>query len=322
MSGEKSFGMFAFATLSKSVFYAPHEEKSFVAWMKEHNYIFSGEEYQTRFGIWMANKRLVQEHNKGKSTFKLALNSLSHLTPAEYNSLLGFRSTAESTKVYNQVLSNDESLDWRDQKVVNPIKDQGQCGSCWAFSAIQAAESAWAINHNQLYSCSESNLVDCVTTCSGCNGGLMTSAYTYIVNKQGGKVQKESDYPYKPVEGSCKFNAATAVLSIKGYVNIAKNSDADLMAKVKSMGPAAVAIDASHSSFQLYSSGVYKESRCSPMFLDHGVGCVGYGSQDGTPYYIIRNSWGVSWGIDGYMLMYRGNNHCGIAAMACIPQVN
>lgn len=313
--------MIAFAALSTSAYYAPHEERSFVSWMKEHNYLFSGEEYQTRFGIWMANKRLVQEHNRGGEAFRLALNSLSHLTSAEYNSLLGFKRIGKETQPRFQHLRNDDSIDWRESGVVNGIKDQGQCGSCWSFSTIQAAESAWAIKHGELISCSEANLVDCVTTCDGCSGGLMTSAYEYIVNKQGGQLMKEEDYPYKPVEGSCKFDRSKAVLKIKGYVNIVEGSDADLMDKVRTMGPAAVAIDASHTSFQLYSTGVYRESKCTPRLLDHAVGCVGFGTQDGTPYYIIRNSWGVSWGMDGYMLMYRGNNHCGITSAACIPEV-
>ena len=299
-----------------------HEEKAFLSWMRETNNLFAGEEYQTRFGIWLTNSRLVQEHNAAQLGFSLSMNHLSHLTHAEYKSMLGLKMNfAKRNAVKSNSASND-AVDWRDKGCVNPVKDQGQCGSCWAFSAIQAMESQWAKVHSTLYSLSESNLVDCVKTCYGCNGGLMDAAYDYIVKYQNGKFMKESDYPYKASQGSCKFADAKGVCQITGYINIVEGSEDDLAAKISEKGVAAIAIDASHYSFQLYSSGIYNEKKCSPEDLDHGVGCVGYGSENGVNFWIVRNSWGAGWGEKGYIRMIKdAKNQCGEASMACIPTV-
>ena len=187
------------------VLYQQHEEKSFLSWMRETNQLFTGDEYQTRFGVWMANKRLVQEHNAGKKSFKIAVNKLSALTPAEYKAMLGFKPVAKSSRaVASKAAPVDASLDWRDKGVVNSIKDQASCGSCWAFSTIQAAESNYAIKTGTLPRWSEQNLVDCDTTSSGCNGGLMTSALDYVMDSQNGNFMDEDDYSYTGTDGTCK----------------------------------------------------------------------------------------------------------------------
>jgi cathepsin L len=291
--------------------------------MRETGNMFTGEEYQTRFGIWMANKRLVHEHNAGKASFTMALNKLAHLTPAEYRSMLGFRLNKAQRKA-SVVRSNfkaPEAIDWREKGAVNAIKDQAQCGSCWAFSTIQAQESAYFIANGKLQSLSEQNLVDCVTSCSGCNGGLMTAAFDYVIQYQNGQFMTEDDYPYTARDGSCKFDKSKATSKVVKYIEIAEGSETDLAEKVASLGPASIAIDASHFSFQLYGGGIYDESACSPYDLDHGVGCVGYGSESGKNYWIVRNSWGTSWGEQGYIRMIKDKgNQCGEASMACIPQ--
>jgi cathepsin L len=291
--------------------------------MRETGNMFTGEEYQTRFGIWMANKRLVQEHNAGKFSFTVAVNKLAHLTPAEYRSMLGFRMNKAQRKAVaaKSSFQAPDAIDWRQKGAVNAVQDQASCGSCWAFSACQAQESAYQINYGKLQKLSEQNLVDCVTTCSGCNGGLMTSAYEYVVSKQGGLFMLETDYPYTGKDGSCQFVKSKGVSKCTGYVEIAEGSETDLAEKVASMGPAAIAIDASNWSFQMYSSGIYDESACSAYDLDHGVGCVGYGAEGGVKYWIVRNSWGTSWGENGYIRMVKDkNNQCGEASMACIPK--
>jgi cathepsin L len=291
----------------------PHEEKSFLAWMREHKVFYTGEEYQLRFGIWMSKARRVREH---RGSFKIGLNHLSCLTPAEYKSLLGFRGRIASNKAVKSQVGYDPTWDWRTKGVVNAIKDQGQCGSCWAFSAIQCAESADAIKTGKLQSYSESDLVDCVDSCYGCDGGNMEAAYDYVMQSQGGKFELESDYPYVPVTGTCKFDKSKGVGSISKYIAITQGDEDDLATKVQTYGPAAVAIDASHDSFQDYSSGIYDEPDCSSTNLDHGVGCLGWGSQSGQKYWIVRNSWGTIWGMQGYMNMIWKNNQCGIASMA------
>jgi cathepsin L len=290
--------------------------------MKETGNMFTGEEYHARLGIFLQNKRLVQEHNAGKFAYTVALNKLAHLTPAEYSALLGFKMAYNPNmgKVTQTHYVADDSCDWRDKGAVNAIKDQGQCGSCWAFSAVQAAESAYFISKGKLYSYSEQNLVDCVTGCDGCNGGLMTEAYDYVIKNQDGKFMSEKDYPYKAKDQKCKFDASKAIGKITKYINVQSGSEKDLATKVSKYGPAAIAIDASNWSFQLYSSGIYDEPSCSSSNLDHGVGCVGYGSEGSTAYWIVRNSWGKSWGEKGYIRMVKDkNNQCGEATMACIP---
>ena len=298
-----------------------HEQKAFLGWMRETGNMFTGEEYQTRFGIWMTNKRLVQEHNAANLGFTVALNKLAHLTPAEYRSLLGFRmNKAERKAAIKSSIKAPESIDYRQSGVVNGVKDQGSCGSCWAFSAVQAQESCYAIKYGKLQSLSEQNLVDCVTECEGCNGGLMTLAYDYVVSQQNGLWNTETDYPYKGVDGTCNFDASKGTSKTTGYIEIVEGSEEDLADKIATMGPAAIAIDASNWSFQLYSSGIYDESSCSPYDLDHGVGCVGYGVEDSKAYWIVRNSWGTSWGEKGYIRMVKDKkNQCGVATSAVIP---
>ena len=316
--------MFAFlatlASLASCTYYLDHEEKSFVAWMRSTNQLFTGDEYHQRFGIFISNSRLVKEHNNGNKKFTVTMNKFAAYTPAEYKALLGFRIDLSKRIARKTVRkSNADSVDWRDKGVVNGIKDQAQCGSCWAFSAIQAVESADAIATGTLQSFSEQNLVDCVTGCAGCGGGLMTEAYDYVIANQGGKFCLEDDYKYTSYDGTCQFDKYSHVGSISKYINIVEGDEEDLAAKVEQNGPVAVAIDASNWSFQLYSSGIYDEPSCSSFSLDHGVGCVGFGSEKGTKYWIVRNSWGTSWGEQGYIRMIWKNNQCGIASMATLP---
>ncbi|OHT10052.1 Clan CA, family C1, cathepsin L-like cysteine peptidase [Tritrichomonas foetus] len=313
--------MFAvLASLASCAYYLQHEEKSFLSWMRSTNQFYTGDEYQTRFGIFMANARLVKEHNAAKGKFTTGLNKFAAMTPSEYKALLGFRmDLAQRKAVKSTKKASVESLDWREKGVVNPIKDQAQCGSCWAFSAIQAAESVNCIKSGKLERYSEQNLVDCVTACYGCNGGLMDASYEYIIDSQNGHLNLEADYPYTAVDGTCKYAQYTPVASITKYVNVNQNDEDDLAAKVETYGPVAVAIDASNWSFQLYTGGIYDEPSCSPYSLDHGVGCVGFGAEGSTKYWIVRNSWGTSWGEAGYIRMIWQDNQCGIASMACVP---
>ncbi|KAK8897704.1 hypothetical protein M9Y10_015669 [Tritrichomonas musculus] len=310
------------ASFASCAYYLQHEEKSFLSWMRSTNQYFTGDEYQTRFGIFMANSRLVKEHNSAKKTFTVSLNKFAAYTPSEYQALLGFKMNIKKREAAKtQRRSNADAVDWRDKGVVNGIKDQASCGSCWAFSAIQAAESANAISTGKLESYSEQNLVDCVTDCSGCDGGFMTDAYDYVIKNQDGHFNLENEYKYQAIDGTCKFAQYKEVGSISKYVNIVQGDEDDLAAKVETYGPVAVAIDASNWSFQLYSGGIYDEPSCSPDNLDHGVGCVGFGTEGGSKYWIVRNSWGTSWGEKGYMKMLWKNNQCGIASVATIPFV-
>jgi cathepsin L len=320
--------MFALLGFAACYFTSPHSEKSFVNWMRTTKQFFTGDEYHFRLGIFLTSARLVSEHNRAHKSFTVALNKFSHLTPAEYKTMLGHRSMGDVTKtagVKPRKVSADPptSWDWRDSGIVNPIKDQAQCGSCWAFSVVQAQESQWALKNQNLPSLSEQNLVDCVDTCYGCLGGDEYIAYDYVIGHQNGLWMTEADYPYAAVDQSCQFNAAKGVDATKSYFRpTTSKNEQELLEGCYNSGVVSIAIDASSYWFAQYSGGIFDITGCSSTSLDHAVGLVGYGVESSTPYWIVRNSWGTDWGEAGYIRMVRNKaNQCGVASDVIIPQV-
>jgi cathepsin L len=317
------FAFFAFAT--SAVFFAPHEEKSFVSWMRTTNQVYTGEEYQLRLGIYLANSRFVREHNAANLGYTLELNQFAAWTPAEYKLMLGHRDVytpVEPERAPLQFVGAPDSIDYRAKGVVNAIKDQGQCGSCWAFGVCQACESAYGLKRTppQLWRLSEQELLDCVTTCGGCNGGVEAYALDWIIKNQGGLLMLEDDYKYTGKQGSCRWSSSKGTNKIASYQRGAAGNEDSLKNLVGNVGPADVAIDASKSTFQLYKAGIYNDPSCSSKSLDHAVGVVGYGSEGGVAYWIVRNSWGAAWGEAGYVRMSRNkNNQCGIANQPLVP---
>jgi cathepsin L len=294
--------------------------------MRSTNAMYTGSEYQLRLGIFLNNKRLVQKHNAANKGFTVALNKFAAMTPAEYKTLLGHRNMAVTHEIPVKIAKNSNGVDcdWRTKGIVNPIKDQGQCGSCWAFSVIQAMESQWALVNSDLKSLSEQNLVDCVTSCAGCNGGDEYVSYDYVLENQGGQWMTEADYPYHAVTQSCQWDASKGCCKFSSYFRPTPQenpSEDELANGCQQSGVVSIAIDASNWSFQMYSGGVYNEPACT-TWLDHAVGLVGFGSDGGVDYWIVRNSWGEDWGEEGYIRMSRNkNNQCGIASDTIIPQV-
>jgi cathepsin L len=296
---------------------------------------YSGEEEINRRSAWEANLDIIHAHNLeadlGLHTYTLGMNAYGDLTLEEFVEQMNGLDL--SLKEQNNDFDRHEfltpsnvvlpdSVDWRTKGYVTGVKDQGQCGSCWAFSATGSLEGQHFKATGQLVSISEQNLVDCSQAYGnmGCNGGLMDSAFKYIKDNKG--IDTEASYPYQARTLQCRFKPADVGATDTGLVDIPSRDETALQTAIATVGPVSVAIDAAHSSFQLYRSGVYNEPACSPTQLDHGVLAVGYDSLSGQDYYIVKNSWGLSWGNQGYIWMSRNkNNQCGIATMSSYPLV-
>lgn len=203
------------------------------------------------------------------------------------------------------------SYDARNDNIVTGVKDQGQCGCCWAFTATASIESQYAKKHGQLVDLSEQQLLSCTGGSNSCNGGAMNDAYTTLKNGNG--LGADSSFPYKGSKVACK--STTGVAKVTGYTNV--KSDAEIMAAVYKYGAVGVGIDASK--LQLYKSGIYT---CGGnVSLDHGVTIIGWGSNNQGNYWLVKNSWGSSWGQNGYFYLARGGNSCGVFQMASYPNV-
>ena len=204
------------------------------------------------------------------------------------------------------------------QGYVTDVKNQGHCGSCWAFSATGSMEGAWFNKTKKLTSLSEQNIVDCDKKSLGCKGGNMPNAFRYVISAGGDDT--EASYPYKGIQGTCNFSRSDIGASMKSFKEVKQFDEKALKKAVSEVGPISVAIDASKPNFHHYSNGTYYEEECSSTKLDHGVLAVGYGGDNNGDFWIVKNSWGLSWGMKGYIHMSRNKkNNCGIATDASYP---
>lgn len=287
-------------------------------------------EMEHRFKIFVDNLRTIINHNLDTTqNFTMGVNHFTDLTAEEFKALYvsGSKPTPLGSFGCKPFSASGASLpasvDWRTKGVVNPVRDQGQCGSCWAFATTANAESVWAISSGKLLDLSEEFLVDCATGVGyfnmGCNGGQPDSAFKYMINN--GQCS-EASYPYKAgttkTAGSCQ-KCTAAPVSFSGCSDVKPNDQVSLAAAVAKQ-PVSIAIEADTRYFQSYSGGILDSPACNTN-LDHAVEIVGYGSENGKDYWIVRNSWSQNWGENGYVRILKSSstNDIGICGVAASP---
>ncbi|XP_039257663.2 pro-cathepsin H-like isoform X1 [Styela clava] len=309
--------------------YANEEVALFKQWMVKHQRSYNSEdEHDYRLLKFVNNLQIINRHNSEQHGWEMGLNQFSDMDFEEFRSnILGDPQNCSATKTRSFFASNTPTRkDWREEgNYVTAIKNQGHCGSCWTFSTTGCLESATAIHKegHPLYTLSEQQLVDCATAFDdfGCNGGLPSHAFEYIKYNKG--LESEDDYPYDAKMGPCEFDPTLAKANVYDVVNITKDDEESIVNAVGTMNPVSVAFQVTPD-FQHYKSGIYSNPKCGslPSQVNHAVLAVGYDADvSGKPYWIIKNSWGTTFGIEGYFYMERGSNMCGVATCASYPIV-
>ena len=314
-----------------TIFAAAFSQPNFQEWSAHHAKVYEPTERDYRETIYNKNLATIVTHNAGNHSWTMAVNKFADLTPEEFKAryvggLTKSKKHSLRKVAYGpfNVTANPTSVDWTTKGAVTPVKNQEQCGSCWAFSTTGSVEGAWFLSKGSLVSLSEQQLVDCSTAegNQGCNGGLMDDAFQYIIDNKG--ITTETAYPYTATgPNTCEAKGKPVAATLSGFKDVAANSELALETAIVQQ-PVSVAVEADQSVFQFYSGGVM-DSSCGTQ-LDHGVLAVGYGTDAGKEYYKVKNSWGADWGEKGYIRLGRGakfnpSGQCGIQMMASYPVV-
>ncbi|XP_047531379.1 cathepsin L-like [Vanessa atalanta] len=304
----------------------------------EHKKTYENEaEERFRMKIYAQNKLIMEEHNRrfksGQVTYRVGVNKYADMLHHEFvHTMHGFNSSAKlnegqishgATFLSPANLAVPSMTDWRSKGAVTEVKEQGVCNSGWAFSTTGSLESHHFINTGFLVPLSEQNLIDCSAAYgnNGCKGGFVANSFTYIRDNEG--INTEASYPYKAITDSCMYDSDYVGAKVVSFVDLPKGDEDTLKNAVATVGPVSVVIDANQAAFQFYTTGVYYDDECDSNNLNHAMLVVGYGTdKEGGDYWLVKNSWGRSWGRLGYIKMARNrNNNCGIASAALYPLV-
>jgi len=301
-------------------------QSKFTKWAVFHSKNYEMDAFFKRYSIFKQNLDYINNHNVQNSSFEMEMNRFGDLTFEEFSTAYKGRPTTVHAKesfipISETIVGAGESLDWRTKSAVNPVQDQGQCGSCYSYSGIASIEGAWAIQKTQLLKLSEQQVVDCSRSLGneGCNGGFEKNVFQYVINNKG--IGASSKYAYTGRDNqACRASSTPSVVTISSYKSIPSNNENAMMTAVK-LGPISIAVDASHA-FQFYSRGVLDDKACGTS-LDHAINIVGFGTDatSGKDFWIVRNSWGPSWGESGYVRIVRNKNMCGLAMDSAYPVV-
>jgi len=317
---------FNLISLSESISVNSTYMDRYLDFLKQYNKHYSTENFLT----FKENVKFVENHTN--ESFNVSINEYSDLNFSNNQNHLIIKEPDDCYNCFFSDVNNENeneknlipmNVDWREHNAVSNVKNQGQCGGCWSFSATGAVEGVASINTGILYNISEQQLIDCSQKQgnNGCEGGLMDRAFQYIIDNGG--ICSEKEYPYNGIDGECNSTNCKNVVKISDYRDVTPNNEKALKRAVAQQ-PVSVAIEADTQSFQHYSGGIYNDINCGTK-LDHGVLVVGYGTEflKGIDYWIVKNSWGPFWGENGYIRILRNSDDsrglCGIAMQPSFP---